>query len=296
MAINYNLNPLGPERPTQEQINAAKAAQHKRPSSQTQEPQTPETLVEAARVATDRAFDMLMEYMRAEHESGYLNLYRLVPLAALVLGDRVQVGNTSRYVYHYAKSQGYDIPSYPLSTSGEIKQFFADEGVKSIPEWYEKIGVPANDYNALQTMTAVAVRGRGTLRTLYLIKGDLTNNWLEFTSLERSGITKKLPGYQLAYLLEAIGRAALAGTGEIASDENGATQAAEPSRTKAPSPETSSSATSAPITSASSQAGAQADAKTENSMPAHVGGSRRKHHHKNPPVKVKYLDLNASTT
>lgn len=265
MAINYNLNPLGPERPTQEQINAAKAAQRKRPSNQTQEPQTPEALVEAARIATDRAFDMLMEYMRAEHESGYLNLYRLVPLAALVLGDRVQVGNASRYVYHYAKSQGYDIPSYPLSTSGEIKQFFADEGVKNIPEWYEKIGVPVNDYNALQTMTAVAVRGRGTLRTLYLIKGDLTNSWLEFTSLERSGITKKLPGYQLAYLLEAIGQAALAGTGEIAPDENGATQATESS-----------------------------GAKTENSVPAHVGGSRHKHHHKNPPVKVKYLDLDNS--
>lgn len=272
MAINYNLNPLGPERPTQEQINAAKAAQRKRPSNQTQEPQTPEALVEAARIATDRAFDMLMEYMRVEHESGYLNLYRLVPLAALVLGDRVQVGNASRYVYHYAKSQGYDIPSYPLSTSGEIKQFFADEGVKNIPEWYEKIGVPVNDYNALQTMTAVAVRGRGTLRTLYLIKGDLTNNWLEFTTLERSGITKKLPGYQLAYLLEAIGQAALAGTGEITPDEitpdeNGATQATESS-----------------------------GAKTENSVPAHVGSSRHKHHHKNPPVKVKYLDLDTSTT
>lgn len=269
MAINYNLNPLGPERPTQEQINAAKAAQRKRSAGQTQgqtqEAQTPEALVEAARIATDRAFDLLVRYMQVEHESGYLNLYRLVPLAALVLGDRVQVGNASRYVYYYAKSQGYDIPSYPLSTSGEIKQFFADEGVRNIPEWYEKIGVPAQDYHTLQTMTAVAVRGRGTLRTLYLIKGDLTNSWLEFTSLERSGITKKLPGYQLAYLLEAIGQAALVGTGEIAPDENGATQATESS-----------------------------GAKTENSVPAHVGGSRHKHHHKNPPVKVKYLDLDNS--
>lgn len=137
--------------------------------------------------------------------------------------------------------------------------------MKNIPEWYEKIGVPAQDYNALQTMTAVAVRGRGTLRTLYLIAGDLTNNRLEFTTLERSGITKKLPGYQLAYLLEAIGQAALAGTSEIAPDENGATQAAESS-----------------------------GAKTENSVPAHVGSSRHKHHHKNPPVKVKYLDLDNS--
>lgn len=278
MAINYNLNPLGPERPTQEQINAAKAAQRKRPSSQTQEPQTPEALVEAARVATDRAFDLLMEYMRVEHESGYLNLYRLVPLAALVLGDRVQVGNASRYVYYYAKSQGYDIPSYPLSTSGEIKQFFADEGVKNIPEWYEKIGVPSKDYNALQTMTAVAVRGRGTLRTLYLIKGDLINNWLEFTSLEKSGITKKLPGYQLAYLLEAISRAALATNGEVAPEDVDASGAAG-----APATE---NAKDAAISS-------PASAKTDDSVPAHVGGIKHKRHHKNPPVKVEYLDLNS---
>ncbi len=213
MAITYHLDPLGPERPTQEQINAAKAAHRKhvqKPDDGATKAQTPEALVEGARMATDRAFDMLIDYMRAEHDSGYLNLYRLVPLAALVLGDRVQVGNASRYVYYYAKSQGYEIPSYPLSSSGEIKQFFADEGVANIPEWYEKIGVSLNDYHDLQTMTAVAVRGRGTQRTLYLIRGNFINNWLEFTSLEQSGITKKLPGYQLAYLLEAIGRAALA--------------------------------------------------------------------------------------
>lgn len=165
------------------------------------------------------------------------------------------------------KARATDIPSYPLSTSGEIKQFFADEGVKNIPEWYEKIGVPVNDYNALQTMTAVAVRGRGTLRTLYLIKGDLTNNWLEFTTLERSGITKKLPGYQLAYLLEAIGQAALLARARLHQMRMARHQATESS-----------------------------GAKTENSVPAHVGSSRHKHHHKNPPVKVKYLDLDTSTT
>lgn len=245
MAINYHFDPLGPERPTQDQINAQRAARHARSGSQTPKTQTPEALVEAARVATDRAFDMLLDYMRIEHESGYLNLYRLVPLAALVLGDRVQVGNASRYVYHYAQSQGYEIPSYPLSSSGEIKQFFADEGVANIPEWYEKIGIPAQDYHMLQTMTAVAVRGRGAQRTLYLIKGDLTTNWLEFASLEQSGITKKLPGYQLAYLLEAIGKAALATDGGFA--------------------QTSSS-------------------------PSTIDPGRT-HRHKNPPIIVKYLDL-----
>lgn len=193
-----------------EQTNISQPENSNQAHSMQSDHQHDQTLVEDARRATNQAFDALLDFMRAEHESGYLNLYRLVPLASLALGNRIQVGNASRYVYHYAQSQGYDIPSYPLSSSGEIKQFFADEGVKNIPEWYEKIGISAELYSKLTGMTVVAVRGQASLRTLFLLKGDLANNWLEFTTFEESGIAKRVTGYQLATLMQAICQAALA--------------------------------------------------------------------------------------
>lgn len=117
----------------------------------------------------DTAFNGMLDLLRAEYDAGYFNIYRLFPVASLVLGDRVQVGNASRFIYHFARSQGYDIPPYPLSSSGEIRQFFADEGVENVPAWYAKIGVTDEEYARLHEFTLVSVRGRHSDRTAFLI-------------------------------------------------------------------------------------------------------------------------------
>ena len=64
--------------------------------------------------------------------------HRALELLSFVLGDRAQVGDASRYIFAYARHRGYDLPPYPLAGCGEIREFFADEGVRNVPDWYEK--------------------------------------------------------------------------------------------------------------------------------------------------------------
>ncbi len=62
--------------------------------------------------------------------------HRALELLSFVLGDRAQVGDASRYIFAYARHRGYDLPPYPLAGCGEIRAFFADEGVRNVPDWY----------------------------------------------------------------------------------------------------------------------------------------------------------------
>ena len=65
------------------------------------------------------------------------------------LGDRLTVGRASRYFVFRARSAGYDIPAYPFAGSGELKEFLRDQGVSSVPEWYEAHGIGTSDLSAL---------------------------------------------------------------------------------------------------------------------------------------------------
>ncbi len=156
----------------------------------------------------DEAFANLKTLLDAELADGHLNVYRLFPIASLLLGDRVQVGNASRYIYHFARSQGYDIPPYPLSSSGEIRQFFADEGVENVPEWYAKIGMADEEYARIHEFALVAVRGRHADRTAFLIDKYL-RNWPQFVPLAESKIDHALDGMQLTRLVRDVLAAAL---------------------------------------------------------------------------------------
>jgi len=56
-------------------------------------------------------------------------------------GRRAVLHDGMSYIFAYGRHQGYDLPPYPLAGCGEIREFLADQGVKNLPEWYERIGV-----------------------------------------------------------------------------------------------------------------------------------------------------------
>lgn len=93
----------------------------------------------------------------------------LLGFAMDVLGPAVTVCDASNYIYVYARQLGYDIPPYPLAGCGEIKEFFADFGIASIPEFYKQVGIGEEAYAALPDKTAVAVRDESGRRKLLLV-------------------------------------------------------------------------------------------------------------------------------
>lgn len=91
--------------------------------------------------------------------------HRALELLSFVLGDRAQVGDASRYIFAYARHRGYDLPPYPLAGCGEIRAFFADEGVRNVPDWYgKKLGLDERAYEALPSQTVVVLRDRADRR------------------------------------------------------------------------------------------------------------------------------------
>lgn len=70
-----------------------------------------------------------------------------------------------RHLFAYARHRGYDLPPYPLAGCGEIRAFFADEGVRNVPDWYgKKLGLDERAYEALPSQTVVVVRDRADQR------------------------------------------------------------------------------------------------------------------------------------
>jgi hypothetical protein len=106
---------------------------------------------------------------------------------AAVMESRVEVGDASAYIYHFARQQGWDIPAYPLAGCGEIRQFFAEQGVIDIPSWYVKIGVPRERAERLYGDTLVAVRGPEFSRLAFVLDGRYFRQDVGFENLEDSG-------------------------------------------------------------------------------------------------------------
>lgn len=77
-------------------------------------------------------------------------------VAADALGGRLTVGRASCYFVFRARSAGYDIPAYPFAGSGELKEFLHDQGVASVPEWYEGLGIGTSDFVALDAHALVS--------------------------------------------------------------------------------------------------------------------------------------------
>ena len=100
---------------------------------------------------------------------------------------------------------GYSLPAYPLDGSGEFREFFAEEGVRNVPEWYErKLGVPPQLYAQLPARTIVAVRDAANRRRAFVLDGVRHAQDAGFAGLAKSGLSRTLPPEGLAELLDAV--------------------------------------------------------------------------------------------
>lgn len=128
--------------------------------------------------------------------------HRLLDVLSYILGVRAQVGDASRYIYAYARHRGYDLPPYPLAGCGEIREFFADEGVRNVPEWYErKLGLDEAAYASLPSQTVVVVRDRDNRRKAFFLDGIRYRNAAAFENLADSGFARTLDEAELDALL-----------------------------------------------------------------------------------------------
>lgn len=131
--------------------------------------------------------------------------HRLLNVLSFMLGDRAQVGDASRYIFAYARHRGYDLPPYPLAGCGEIREFFADEGVRNVPEWYaRKLGLDEAAYAALPSQTVVAVRDRDNRRKAFFLDGIRYRNAAAFENLADSGFACTLDEPELDALLDRM--------------------------------------------------------------------------------------------
>ena len=122
-----------------------------------------------------------------------------------MLGDRAQVGDASRYIFAYARHRGYDLPPYPLAGCGEIREFFADEGVRNVPDWYEKkLGLDERAYEALPSQSIVVVRDRADRRKAFFLDGMRYRNAAAYENLADSGFSRTLSEDDLEALLSRM--------------------------------------------------------------------------------------------
>lgn len=93
----------------------------------------------------------------------------ILHLVIAVLGDRATVNDGAEFIYRYARTQGYDIPPYPLAGCGQIKEFFHDNGVRNVPEWYGKIGIGPEAYRTLHQKNLIVVRNAKNQRKAFAV-------------------------------------------------------------------------------------------------------------------------------
>ena len=128
--------------------------------------------------------------------------HRLLDVLSYILGDRAQVGDASRYIFAYARHRGYDLPPYPLAGCGEIRAFFADEGVRNVPEWYaRKLGLDEAAYAELPSQTVVVARDLANRRKAFFLDGIRYRNAAAFENLADSGLARTLDEAELDDLL-----------------------------------------------------------------------------------------------
>ena len=148
------------------------------------------------RLLAQAAYATKHEAMSAEYRFKRLTRRQKERLS-FVLGDRAQVGDASRYIFAYARHRGYDLPPYPLAGCGEIREFFADEGVRNVPDWYEKkLGLDERAYEALPSQTIVVVRDRADRRKAFFLDA--------YENLADSGFARTLSEDDLEALLSRM--------------------------------------------------------------------------------------------
>lgn len=135
-------------------------------------------------------------------EVSWLNVARIARLVSYYFGKRFVAGDAASYIFHYARSEGYDIPPYPLSSSGEIKKFLADEQVSDLSDWYVCKNITQEGYSSLYGKTIVEIRRMNGQRKVFLYPKVLYKENVLFKPLAESGfIEKSKPAdlYQLVF-------------------------------------------------------------------------------------------------
>lgn len=83
--------------------------------------------------------------------------------------DTIMLYDADQYIWAYTRSQGYYIPSYPMDPAGEIREFFADEGVHDVPGWYKTIGVDERAYAHISDYHLLVVKDAAFRRQITLL-------------------------------------------------------------------------------------------------------------------------------
>ncbi|MGI6591229.1 MAG: hypothetical protein ACOX1O_06465 [Eggerthellaceae bacterium] len=102
------------------------------------------------------AFNAFLGYLAANRAyfSGRVMLESLMSM----LGESLTIHPADRFVFEYARKQGYHIPSYPYDPTSELRAFLDEYGVEDVRAWYERIGIPAHSYELLGQRRLLVVR------------------------------------------------------------------------------------------------------------------------------------------
>lgn len=114
------------------------------------------------------AFEAFIGYLTGmkNHFTGQAMLDELMRL----LGPSLELyEDASRFVFAYARKQGYHIPSYPYDPTSELRAFLAEYGVENVQRWYARIGIDAAVYPALPQRRMLVVRDSQYRRKAYLM-------------------------------------------------------------------------------------------------------------------------------
>lgn len=73
-------------------------------------------------------------------------------------------------IWDLARHDGYTIPAYPMAGCGDVREFLRDEGVRNVPEWYERhLGMDRSTYDAMYANELVMVRNRALWRKVFVV-------------------------------------------------------------------------------------------------------------------------------
>ena len=98
----------------------------------------------------------------------------------LALVDETMGEDLHRYpdgrmlIWDIARHDGYTIPPYPMAGRGDVREFLQDEGVRNVPEWYERLmGIDRDTYNAMYAYELVMVRNRALWRKVFVVPSSV---------------------------------------------------------------------------------------------------------------------------
>gem|GEM_PF-739750 len=96
---------------------------------------------------------------------------RLARLVEEILGDTIERYPDGRMlIWSIARHDGYNIPEYPMAGCGDVREFLEDEGVRNVPDWYERhLGISREDYDAIWKYELVMVRNQAFWRRVFQV-------------------------------------------------------------------------------------------------------------------------------